>query len=91
MPCASRLINVQSTGRDRAVPRSRGFVALVCIAAMLAAAMAPVASDAFCAVLVPLPLLFGIVLPAPIPLIEPAHRPSSYVSPTLPSRAPPVS
>jgi len=72
------------------VLRNRGFIALVCIVAMLAAAMAPVSSAAFCAVLVPLPLLFGIVLSVPVLPTAPAHRPSSFVSPTLPSRAPPV-
>jgi hypothetical protein len=88
--CASRPLHVQSTVRDRVVLRSRGFVALVCIVAMLAASMAPVASGSFCAVLVPLPLLFGIVVSAPLPRTEPAHPPSSFVRPTLPARAPPV-
>ena len=70
--------------------RNRGFIALVCIVAMLATAMAPVAYGSFCAVLVPLPLLFGIVVSAPLPRTEPTHPPSSFVRPTLPSRAPPA-
>lgn len=70
--------------------RNRGFIALVCIVAMLATAMAPVAYGSFCAVLVPLPLLFGIVVSAPLPRTEPTHAPSSFVRPTLPSRAPPA-
>jgi hypothetical protein len=70
--------------------RHRKLVSLLCIVALLAAAMAPVASGSFCAILVPLAPLFGAVVSTPVERIEPGHPhiPPALVS--LPSRAPPT-
>jgi hypothetical protein len=57
---------------------------------MLAAAMAPVASVALCAILVALPPLFGSVLTVTFLRIEPAFLPPFPTFAPLPSRAPPA-
>jgi len=70
--------------------RARGFVAIVCLVVLVAVAMAPIASSADCAVLVPLPELFVAVISLPIPAPDaPRVRLIVYSSP-LPLRAPPI-
>ena len=71
--------------------RNRRLVAVVCIAVLFAVAMAPLTSSAtsICAILVPLPILFGAVVSAPLPASEPVLFPSPFSTPPLPSRAPP--
>jgi hypothetical protein len=72
------------------VRRRRGLLALVCIVVLLATAMAPIGSGAFCAVLVPLTPLFGAVVVAPLPPAEPARLPAFLVVTPLAPRAPPA-
>ena len=70
--------------------RARGFVAIVCLVVLVAIAMAPIASNADCAVLVVLPHLFATVVARPVPGPEPAAvRPALDSSPR-PLRAPPI-
>jgi hypothetical protein len=70
--------------------RNRRIVAAICLAAVFLAAIVPAASALFCAVLVPLPALFGTVLvsrsPAPESVSPEPFPPRS----PLPSRAPPA-
>ena len=75
--------------RKRAT-RDRGFAAIVCLVVIVAVAMAPIASSADFAVLVPLPELFAAVVSLPVPAPErPRVSPLLYSSP-LPLRAPPI-
>ena len=70
--------------------RERGFVAIVCLVVLVAVAMAPIASSADYAVLVPLPELFAAVVSLPVPAPElPRVSPIVESSP-LPLRAPPA-
>jgi len=65
-------------------------VAIVCLVVLVAIAMAPIASNADCAVLVPLPELFVVVVSRPVPAPElPRVHPVLDSSP-LPLRAPPT-
>jgi hypothetical protein len=75
------------------VLRNRRLIAVVCVVVLFAVAMAPLTSHSgasLCAVLVPLPILFGAVPSAPLPASEPVLLPSSFSTPPLPSRAPPL-
>lgn len=69
---------------------NRRVVAAICLAAVFLAAIVPAAASLFCAVLVPLPALFGTVLvsqpPAPESISPEPFPPRS----PLPSRAPPA-
>ena len=73
-----------------AVRRKRGFVAVVCIAVVLAIAMSPIASGSFAAILAPLDPLFGALVSVPLPPVEPGHPHTVFVLVPLPSRAPPA-
>ena len=70
--------------------RNRRIVAAICVAAVFLVAIVPAASALFCAVLVPLPTLFGLVRvpqsPAPASVSPEPFPPRS----PLPSRAPPA-
>jgi hypothetical protein len=69
---------------------TRRFIAAICIAAVIFAAVTPAAAALFCAVLVPLPPLFGTVMCAGAPSPE-SISPEPFPLPApLPSRAPPV-
>jgi hypothetical protein len=72
--------------------RHRRLIAVVCVVVLFAAAMAPLSSSArsICAILVPLPLLFGAVGSTPRAEPEPAQLPSLFTAAPLPSRAPPL-
>jgi hypothetical protein len=72
--------------------RDRRLVAVLCIVVLFAAAMAPLGASSpalICAILVPLSILFGAVLSAPLPAAEPVRLASSRAPAPLPSRAPP--
>jgi hypothetical protein len=69
--------------------RERRLVALVCVAVLVAVAMAPLAPVAFCAILVPLGPLFGAVQSGPFATAEKPDRPASPEFTPLPARAPP--
>lgn len=74
----------------RFVRHNRGWLAAVCLVIVVAIAMAPVESNAFCAVLVPLPALFASVEQAAFPRAD-APRPATVHAPSpLASRAPPI-
>ena len=72
------------------MPHKRRLIAVICLAAVLLAALTPVASAVHCAFLVPLDPLFGlVVIDQPLPLAEV----ESYRSPVLEitgSRPPPT-
>jgi hypothetical protein len=71
------------------VHRSRRVVAAICIAALFFAAIVPVAADLFCAILVPLPPLFGTIVSVDAPRPDSiSPQPFPPLAP-LPSRAPP--
>ena len=68
----------------------RRLAALVCVVALLAAAMAPATSAWCCAILVPLAPLVGGIVSIPLELTDPAPPLSPAAAAPLPSRAPPV-
>ena len=70
--------------------RARGFLAIVCLVVLVAAAMAPIASHADCAVLVELPAVFASVVTLPIPAPEPPRVRTVLDASPRPLRAPPV-
>lgn len=70
--------------------RNRRIVAAVCLAAVFLVAIVPAASALFCAVLVPLPTLFGTVLVSQAPAPESVSPEPFPPRSPLPSRAPPV-
>jgi hypothetical protein len=70
--------------------RNRRLITVVCIVVLFAAAMAPLSSASICAVLVPLPILFGAVVSVRFAAPESVPFPSSCSTPPLPSRAPPL-
>jgi hypothetical protein len=71
------------------VLRKRSLIAILCIAALLAAAMTPLPSGSVYAVLVPLTLRFAFSDAAPFVSAEPADLYSFLPSVSLSSRGPP--
>jgi len=70
--------------------RKRPFLAMVCFVVVVAIAMAPIASAAFCVELVPVPELFASLVSTPLATSSaPTARPAEH-SPFLPRRAPPI-
>jgi hypothetical protein len=72
------------------VLRNRSFVAVVCIVALLAAAMAPIASASPVAILVPVEPLFGTIVSEPVERPEPGHPQTFADLGPLLSRGPPT-
>jgi hypothetical protein len=71
--------------------RKRGWLALVCIVALVAAALlAPVSGGSPLAVLVPLAPLFGLIVLPAVRASDPTPAWSYVASAPLPSRAPPA-
>ena len=70
--------------------RTRKVLALVCIVAMIAAAVTPAVSHAFDAVLVPLAPLFGTVVSVPQPQEDDILPAAAPVLPVRSPRAPPL-
>jgi hypothetical protein len=73
----------------RFLRRKRGVMALLCIAVLLAAALAPLPSDSFCVVFEPLTPLFAVAESAPLACVEPPSLQSRPAVARLASRAPP--
>ena len=76
--------------KSRSVRRRRGLVALIGIAVLCAIALAPIAVPSFVAVLLPLPILFGLVVSERVERVESAPFQSLARFAPLPSRAPPA-
>jgi hypothetical protein len=73
------------------MPRTRRLVAVLCILAVVAGALlAPLAGGSTSGILVPLAPLFGFVVAAPAPRIEPAPAYAYVPTGPSPSRAPPA-
>ena len=71
--------------------RKRGFLALICVVALVAAALlVPVSGGSSPAVLVPLAPLFGFIVLLAVRASDPTPSWSYLASAPLPSRAPPV-
>ncbi len=71
-------------------PKDR-FVAVLCLAAVLLAALAPPIGGPLSAVLVAVVCLFGVLTATPNPPGNPVVVPASPFVPSLGSRAPPLS
>ena len=70
--------------------RRRRLLALLCIAALLAVALAPLASGSFCATLVPLTSLSGAIVSVALVLTGQDHLHTLPAFAPLASRAPPA-
>src|SRR5262249_2147792 len=87
---SARSANRSSSGTEHSVLRHRRLIAVVCIVVLCAAPMAPLSSTSICAILVPLPPLFGAVVSVPLAEPEPVQFRPPFTAAPLPSRAPPV-
>jgi hypothetical protein len=72
------------------VTRNRRVVAAICLAAVFLAAIVPAAPALFCAILVPLPPLFGTIVVSAAPSPESVSPEPFPPRSPLPTRAPPA-
>ena len=71
--------------------RRRGLLALLTLVLFVALAMAPIGAGWHVAELIPVPLLFGAVVSAPVPRVDTPERLPSLPVPAPPAlRAPPI-